>query len=75
MEVALLVCNEAGSHCVGLGVIEGCSPQGIYYGFLVLYSFFVIVNVTRVNSEYKGLIAYCEEATVNTLSAMINHRV
>ena len=28
MEVALLVCNEAGSWCAGLGVIDKCSPRG-----------------------------------------------
>ena len=29
MEVALLVCDEAGSHCAMLGVINKCSSRGI----------------------------------------------
>ena len=39
------------------------------------HSFFVVVNVTKVNTKYNGQIAYCEEETIKTLDAAINHRV
>ena len=75
MEVALLVSNNAGSQCVRLGVIEKCSFRGIWCGFLVSHSFFVVVNVTKVNTKYNGQTTYCEEKTIKTLGAVINHKV
>ena len=57
MNVALLVCDDVGSQCVGLGVIDECSPRGIWCGFLVLHSFFVIVTVTMINIKYRKQIA------------------
>ena len=35
MKVALLICDDAGSRCAELGVIDECSPQGVWCGFLV----------------------------------------
>ena len=35
MKVALLICDDAGSRCARLGVIDKCSPQGVWCGFLV----------------------------------------
>ena len=52
MEVALLVSDDSGSRCVELGIIEECSPRGVWCGFLVPHSFFVVVNISMVNSEY-----------------------
>ena len=41
----------------------------------VPHSFLVVVNITKVNTEYKGQTAYCEEESITTLGATINHRV
>ena len=75
MKVALLVCDDARSRCAWLGVIDKCSPRGIWCGFFVPHSFFVIVTVTTVNTKYRDQIAYCKDSVVDTLSAAINHRI
>ena len=51
MEVALLVSDDAGMRCAGIGVIDECSPRGVWCGFLVPHSFFVVVIVTKVSTE------------------------
>ena len=61
MEVALLVSDDAGCHCAGLGIIEECSPRGVWCGFLVPHSFYVVVNISMVNSECNHYTAYCKE--------------
>ena len=75
MEVTLLVSNDAGIGCVRVGVIDECSPQGVWCRFRVPHSFFVVVKITKVNTEYNGQTAYCEEESITTLGAAINHRV
>ena len=75
MEVALLVFDNAGSQCARLGVIDECFPRGIWCGFRVLHNFFVVVNISKVNSECNHYIAYCEEESITTLGAAINRRV
>ena len=75
MEVALLVSDDAGMRCAGIGVIDECSPRGVWCGFLVPYSFFVVVIVTKVSTEFQGQNAYCEEESMTTLGAAINRRV
>ena len=75
MKVALLICDDAGTRCAGLGVIDECSPRGVWCGFLVLHSFFVIVTVTTVNTDYADQIAYCEDSEVHKPGAAINHRI
>ena len=75
MKVALLVCDDVGSRCAGLSIINECSLQSVWYGFLVLHSFFVIVTITMVYTEYREQIAYCEESALDTLGAAINHRI
>ena len=75
MEVALLVLDDSGYRCVGLGIIEECSPRGVWCGFLVPHSFFVVVNISMVNSECNHHIAYCEDEAITTLGAAINRRV
>ena len=75
MEVALLVSNDAGCHCAGLGIIEECSPRGVWCGFLVPHSFYVVVNISMVNSKCNHHTAYCKEESITTLGAAINHRV
>nr|PNR58557.1 hypothetical protein PHYPA_005552 [Physcomitrium patens] len=75
MEVTLLVTDETGTRCTGFGIIDECSPKGVWCGYLVPHSFFVIVNLTSVNSEYRGHTAYCEEPSVSTLGDAENHRV
>ena len=56
-------------------MIDKCSPRGVWCGFLVPHSFFVVVIVTKVSTKYEGQIAYCEEESMTTLGAAINHRV
>ena len=75
MEVTLLVSDDAGMRCAGIGVINECSPRGVWCGFLVLHSFFVVVTLTEVSTECQGQAAYYEEESMTTLGAAINHRV
>ena len=75
MEVAILVSNDARMRCAGIGVIDECSPRGVWCGFLVPHNFFVVVIVTKVSTECEGQIAYCKEESITTLGAAINHRV
>ena len=75
MEVAFLVSNDARSRCAGLGVIDECSPRGVWCGFFVPHRFFVVVNITKVNFEYNHQTAYYEEESITTLGAAINCRV
>ena len=75
MEVALLVSDDAGMRCAGIGVIDESSPRGVWCGFLVPYSFFVVVIVTKVSTECQGQTAYCEEESMTTLGAVINRMV
>ena len=75
MEVDLLVFDDVGIRCAGVGVIDECSPQGVWCGFRVLHSFFVVVNITKVNTKYNDQTTYCEEESITTLGAAINHRV
>ena len=75
MEVALLVSNDAGMQCARIGVIDECSPRGVWCGFLVPHSFFVVVTLTKVSTECQGDASYCEEESMTTLGAAINHRV
>ena len=75
MEVALLVSDDSGCRCAGLGIIEECSPRGVWCGFLVPHSFFVVVNISMVNSECNHHTTYYEEESITTLGAAINRRV
>ena len=75
MEVALLMFDDVGMRCAGIGVIDECSPRGVWCRFLVLHSFFVVVIVTKVSTECEGQTAYYEEESLTTLGAAINHRV
>ena len=75
IEVTLRMSDKTRSRCAGLGIIDKYSPRSVWSGFLVPYSFFVVVNVTRVNTEYNGQIAYYKEPTIEILSVVINYRV
>ena len=39
------------------------------------HSFFIVVNITKVNSKYNHQTAYCEEESITTLGSAINRRV
>ena len=75
MEVALLVSDDVGIRYAGVGVIDECSPRGVWCRFRVPYSFFVVVNITKMNTEYNGQTAYCKEESITTLDVAINHKV
>ena len=46
MEVTLLMFEDTGSQCTGIGVIDECSPRGVWCRFCVPHNFFVMVNMT-----------------------------
>ena len=75
IEVALLVFDDAGMRCAGIGVIDECSPRRVWCRFLVPHSFFVVVTLTKVSTECEGQTAYCKEESMTTLGTAINHRV
>ena len=75
MEVALLVSDDAGMRCAGIGVIDECSPREVWCRFLVLHSFFVVVTLIKVSTECQCQATYCEEESMTTLGVAINHRV
>ena len=75
MEVTLLVFDDTGNQCTKLGLIDECSTRSVWCGFRVPHSFFVVVNVTKVNTKYNGQTAYYEEETITILNTVINHRV
>ena len=75
MEVALLVSNDVECWCAGLRIIEECSPQGVWCRFHVPHSFFVVMNISKVNFECNHHTAYCKEESITTLGAAINRRV
>ena len=75
IEVALLVSDNAECGCARLGIIEECSPRGVWCGFLVPHNFYVVVNISMVNSECNHHTAYCKEESITTLGAAINRRV
>ena len=52
-----------------------CSSRGVWSGFFVLHNFFVIVNLTRINTEYGAQVVYYKEPFITTLSGAINHNV
>ena len=75
MEVALLVSDDVGCQCAGLGIIDECSPRGVWCGFRVPHSFFIVVKISMVNSDCNHHNAYYEEESITTLGAAINRRV
>ena len=75
MEVALLVSDDTRMRCARIGVIDECSPRGVWCGFLVPHSFFVVVIVTKVSTECQRENANCEEESMTTLGTAINHSV
>lgn len=75
MEVILFVIDEMGMWCIGFGIIDECLFKGVWCGYFVFYSFFVIVNFISVNFEYRGYIVYCEELFVFILGDVENYRV
>ena len=54
MKVALLICDDIGSRCARLGVINKCSTRGIWCGFLIPHSFFDIVTITTVKPSIES---------------------
>ena len=75
MEVALLMSDIAGMRCAGIGVIDECSPRGVWCRFFVPHNFFVVVIVTKVSTKCQGLTVYSKEESMKTLGAAINRRV
>ena len=55
--------------------IDECSPRSVWCGFRIPHSFFVVVNISKVNSKCNHHTAYCEEESITTLGATINRRV
>jgi hypothetical protein len=75
MVIALVDTDALLPRCARIGIIEECSPKGVWSGFVIPHSFFVIVRVQVVNWEYKNHGAYCESPTVQTLGCVAGHKI
>jgi hypothetical protein len=75
MVIALVDTDAPLPRCARIGIIEECSPKGVWSGFIDPHSFFMIVLVQVVNSEYKNHAAYCESPTVRTLGCAVGHKI
>jgi hypothetical protein len=75
MVIALVDTDAPLPRCAAIGIIEECSPKGVWNGFVVPHSFFVIVRVEVVNWEYKNHAAYCESPTVQMLGCAAGHKI
>jgi hypothetical protein len=75
MVIALVDTDAPLPRCAAIGIIEECSPKGVWNGFVVPHSFFVIVRVEVVNWEYKNHAAYCESPTMQTLGCAAGHKI
>jgi hypothetical protein len=54
-------------------VIEEYSSKGVWFGFLIPHSFFVIVRVKVVNLDYRKHAAYCKTPSMNILGHAVGH--
>jgi hypothetical protein len=73
MVVALVDKEASMMRCTSMGVIEECSVEGIWIGFLIPHTFFVIVKVKIVNSNYKNHTAHCELSFLSILGQVVEH--
>jgi hypothetical protein len=75
MVIALVDTDAPLPRCAGIGIIEECSPKGVWSGFVVPHSFFVIVQIQVVNWEYKNHAAYCKSPTMQTLGCAVGQKI
>ena len=75
MVIALIDTDAPLPRCAGIGIIEEYSPKGVWSGFVVLHSFFVIVQLQVVNSEYKNHVAHCESPIIQTLGCAARQKI
>jgi hypothetical protein len=75
MVIALVDTDAPLPRCARIGIIEECSPKGVWSGFVVPHSFFVIVRIQVVNWEYKNHAAYCKSPTVQTLGCAAGQKI
>lgn len=75
MVVALLDGGAPSTRCVGIGVIEECSPKGVWHDFVVPHNFFVIVRLQIANWEFRMHVAHCESPDVQTLECAVNRKI
>jgi hypothetical protein len=75
MVVAFVDTEALMTWCVGMGIIEEYSPIGVLAGFLVPHSFFVIVRVKVVNTNYKNHAAHYEFPLVSILDHAVGHQI
>jgi hypothetical protein len=74
MIVALVDTEASSPKCTGIGFIKECSFKRIWSGLLVPHSFFVIVQLHIVNSEYRNHVAHCKFLSVQTLACVVGQR-
>jgi hypothetical protein len=75
MVVALIDTEASKPRCVGMGIIEECSPKSVWFGILVPYSFFGIVRVKVVNSDYRNHAALCKTPSMSILGQVVGHGI
>jgi hypothetical protein len=75
MVVALVDTEAPLPKCAGIGVIKEYSPKGVWSGFLVPHSFFVIMPLQVMNSKYRNHVAYYKSPSVQTLGCTAGHRI
>lgn len=75
MVIALIDIDALLPRCAGIGIIKECSPKGVWSGFVVPHSFFVIVQLQVVNSEYKNHATHCKSPIVETLECVAGQKI
>jgi hypothetical protein len=75
MEVVLLVRTTFEDHCVGLGIFLECSLQGTWEGFRIPQSYYVVVRLTAVFSEFSHHASSCEIPGLKTLVESVGYRI
>lgn len=65
MKVALSDGSTSKEKCVGMNVIDECSPKGTWKGFRVPHSFFIVVNISTVHLNSMNFQAFYEMGNFN----------
>jgi hypothetical protein len=75
LRVALLVRTALEDQCLGLGIILECSPLGTWEGFRVPHSYYVVVRLTAIFSEFSNHASFCEILGLRTLGESVGYQI
>lgn len=75
MKVALFHEDGLDLWCTGVGVVVECSPKESWERFVIPHSFFLIVKLLTVNSEFLDLTSYSEISSLSTMRDCIGLKV